>query len=97
MDDIKLIVDMITQLSGEGKEIFLWGLFIDKGLNALIASSFMWLLYRVVYYTFKTWETAQQNDLLTNTNTQRLQEIRDLILPDESGYVTDLEYRNITL
>ena len=97
MEELKLILDMITLLSGEGKEIFLWWLFVDKGLHALVTSSFVWLLYRVVYYTFKTWATTQQNDLLTHTNSQRLQEIRNLILPHESGYVSDREYLNITL
>lgn len=48
MDDIKLLVELITQLGQQGKEAFIWYLVIHEGAPVIFGIYFLHLLKYVV-------------------------------------------------
>lgn len=84
IEQIKLIVDLIKDLGVQGKEGLIWWLMIKEVLPVIAWSSFGFTLITLLYRLSKSF--TRDSDLI---------EIRSVLFPRLSGYLTDKEVADI--
>ena len=80
MEELKVIVDLISQLGEQGKEAFIWWVVMDKGSG--LVCLFVWI-------GFLVYLTSLINKFVSSQN--KLMELRDL-MEVGSGCWVDYEF-----
>lgn len=89
MEQFKMVLEAVQQLGIQGKEAFIWWLVFEKALPVIGWLLTLPCLMALIYWLIKSIR-------LSNEDTQRLQQLRDVLCPEDAGgYVRGSEFRKM--